>query len=132
MLRLDASVLVTDLNFFPLFHGVDKRYLTLFLELVVLQAFDPVVIREDGLNSIFLHIADDDVEILKLTRERSKADGVEVDHLVTHVLEHAIKAQIVVLAQTELKEGHRLLLKVIDFSQFVVQEATEELDVALL
>ena len=132
VLRLDASVLVTDLNFFPLFHGVDERYFTLFLELIVLKALDPIVIREDGLNCIFLHVADDDVEVLKLTRERSKADRVEVDHLVTHVLEHAIEAQIVVLAQTELKEGHRLLLKVIDFSQFVVQEATEELDVALL
>ena len=57
---------------------------------------------------------------------------MEVDNFIPHVFKDAIEGQIVVLAEAQLKEGHVFLLLISHFPEFVMKEAAEELDIALL
>lgn len=127
---------VLPLHLLPLSDLVDERAFSFLFELVFLEAFEPLFVPEDMLDLIFLdvffHVGDNDVKVGKLGGEWPKADRVEVYHLVAHVLEHSIERQVVVLAQTQLKEGLLGLVRLRLVAQLVVQEATEELNVALL
>ena len=57
---------------------------------------------------------------------------MEVHDFVSHILEHSIEGQVVVLTQTQLKEGHILLIWLSLITKLVVQEAAEELSITLL
>ena len=127
-----VSIVVHDFDLLPDLDLVDQRVLAFVLDLVVLQSPDPARIGEDRLNRVFLHVGDDQVQLGEGRGEGPEADRVEVHDLVAHILEHPIEGQVVVLAQTELKEGHVLLLRLRLVPQLVVQEAAEELGVALL
>ena len=101
------------------------------LGLLDVQALLRLLEVEDGLDCVVLHVGDNEIIEVLLVREWTHANGVEVDHLVSHVLEDAIERQVVVLAQRQLKEGH-LLLVIVALPEFVVEEAAEELYVAAL
>ena len=57
---------------------------------------------------------------------------MEVNDFVSHILEDSVEGEVVMLPQTQLKEGHVSLLGFLLVTQLVVEEATEELGVPLL
>ena len=126
--------LMIYLHFLPHLNLVDNGGFVFILDLVVVQALGPSRVVEDWFNSVLLHVGDDQIKFDELRRERTQADRVEIDNLVSHVLEHAIEGQVVVLSQAELEKGHVLfhLFWLGLIAQLVVEEAAEELGVALL
>ena len=57
---------------------------------------------------------------------------MEVNDFVSHILEDSVEGEVVMLPQTQLKEGHVSLLRLLFITQLVVEEAAEELGVSLL
>ena len=132
VLELGLTVLVQHLDLLPHFHLVDERVLPVVLHLVVLHAAHPALIVKDRLDVVFLHVANDQIKCLHLSWERSQADRVEIYNLISHVLEHSIEREVVVLAQAELKECHVFLILLVLIAQLIVEKAAEKLCVALL
>ena len=57
---------------------------------------------------------------------------MEVNDFVSHILEDSVEGEVVMLPQTQLKEGHVSLLGLLLITQLVVEEAAEEFGVSLL
>ena len=91
----------------------------------------PIFKVENALECVVLHVIYDKVIEALLDCKWTQTNRVEVDHLISHILEDAIERQIVVLAQCQLEECH-LFLVIVALPKLVVQEAAEELDVAPL
>ena len=95
---LIVAFIVFDCALGPLHHLFEQRVFTFILfDLIVLQAPNPLCIWEDGLNRVFLHIRDDQVKFRELRRERSKANWMEVNDFVSHILEDSVEGEVVML-----------------------------------
>ena len=57
---------------------------------------------------------------------------MEVNDFVSHILEDSVEGEVVMLPQTQFKEGHVSLFGFLLITQFVVEEAAKELGVSLL
>ena len=102
------------------------------VKLVVIDALHPLDVLENGLDCVLFHIGDDDVKAGELLREGPKTDRMEVHNFIPHVFEDPIEGKIVVLSEAQLKESHLFLFLISYFTELVMQEATEKLDIALL
>ena len=146
--QIEHKEMLDDLNaipgclcLFPL-----QNFANLRLHVIALGVLVPVIEVEYGLNGVLLdfasgharvcvlllrnlHVRDDEVKVL-LTLEGTQANWVEVHAFIPHVFKDSILGQIVVVPQREFEEWLIVIIRMI--LQFVVKEAAEKLDVALL
>ena len=93
------------------------------------MVFLPFLVLRHELDLVFVECGDQQIKLIQLLWERSKANTVEIECLLSHVFKHPVEREMIMLSQTQFEE---ILLLLPKFRLQFVEESDEELHVALL